>query len=150
MACSIERHESIIGAAKLERDRIKNLLDQGYTEDEVNDIPDLQEAYNNMQAIISKNIDEISKIKDPGKAVSNDVLTELNLNNPRVQGRSVFVVSGRVYEDGSVVYKVRYPQRNKEYTYKSGLMTADQVDPSEMARYGSEAEVDTNKKPDVK
>lgn len=146
MACSIERHESIIGAAKLERDRIKNLLDQGYTEDEVNDIPDLQEAYNNMQAIISKNIDEISKIKDPGKAVSNDVLTELNLNNPRVQGRSVFVVSGRVYEDGSVVYKVRYPQRNKEYTYKSGLMTADQVDPSEMARYGSEAEVDTNKK----
>lgn len=146
MACSIERHESIIGAAKLERDRVKALLDQGYIEDEVNDIPDLQEAYNNMQAIISKNIESISKIKDPGRAVSNEALTELNMNNPRVQGKPVFVVSGRVYEDGSVTYKVKYPQKDKEYSYKSGLMTAEQVDPSEIARYGSEPDTEINRK----
>ena len=146
MACSIERQESIIGAAKLERDRVKSLLDQGYTEDEVNDIPDLQEAYNSMNAIISKNVNEINKIKDQGRAVSNDALTDLNLNYPKYNGRPVNVVSGRVYEDGRVEYKVTFPGKDTEYPVKAALMTANQVDPSEVARYGSEAGVDINKR----
>lgn len=138
MACSLEERKAIKEAAKIEYDRLKDLLDQGYVEDEVNGVADIQAALDNMAAIINE---KPEKFKDQGVAIEPETILELNLNSPRVDGKPIEIISGTKFEDGKVTYKVKYPNGKKVYSVRSPRVSANQVDATELGRYGSEAGV---------
>lgn len=139
MACSLEERKAIKEAAKIEYNRLKGLLDQGYEEDEVNGIADIQIALDNMAAIVNE---KPEKFKDQGELIDQSTILEINLNNPRVAGKPIEIISGTRYENGKVTYKVKYPNGDRVYNIGSARMSADQVDPTEFGRYGSESGVD--------
>lgn len=136
MACSITKRKQIKEAAKEEYSRLEDLLSQGYVEDDLNGIPDIKAAMENMSHIESE---KIEKVVDIGELISEEVILELNMNSPRVGGKPIHIVSGTKYEDGRVTYNVKYPAGKTVYkNINSGRLTASQVDPTELGRYGSD------------
>ena len=139
MACSITKQKQIKEAARTEYSRLEDLLSQGYVADDLNGIPDIKAAMENMSAIESE---KIEKVVDTGELISEEVILELNMNSPRVGGKPIHIVSGTRYADGKVTYNVKYPAGKTVYkNIGSGRLTASQVDPTELGRYGSEESV---------
>lgn len=136
MGCSIKERAQLKEVARVEYSRLKDLSAQGYTEDIENGIPDIEAAIENMQAIING---KPEKIVDTGEKIDTDTVFELNMNAPKVNGRPVVILGGTRFEDGKVKYEVRFPNGKKKYEVGSARVTADQVDPTSLGRYGSEA-----------
>lgn len=139
MACSITKQKQIKEAARIEYSRLEDLLSQGYVADDLNGIPDIKAAMENMSAIESE---KIEKVVDTGELISEEVILELNMNSPRVGGKPIHIVSGTKYADGRVTYNVKYPAGKTVYkNIGSGRLTASQVDPTELGRYGSDESI---------
>ena len=92
MRCSIEKHQQLVDAAKIEYRRLAELQKQGYEEDLDNDILDIQEAMDNMRAVMQRKPEKI-KVTQPTqklemlnamiKANGNDGSLALAFNNSK-------------------------------------------------------------------
>ena len=81
MACSIQRQNQIVESAKVEYKRLAALKEQGYEEDLENGILDIQEAMDNMRAVIYKKPQNI--VESEVQVVDEMFINELNKNNPK-------------------------------------------------------------------
>lgn len=133
MACSIERQKQIVEAAKVEYKRLAALRDQGYDSDLENDIYDIEEAMNNMRAVVYKKPENI--VESEVTPIDEMFINDLNSNNPKDGKANIKVLSGVRTASGKLIYTVQYPNNEKEYKLPASRITADQV--SANAWYGT-------------
>ena len=140
MGCSITERRHLAEVARTEYKRLRDLASQGYTEDAENGIYDIEEAMENMKAIIYNRPELMS---DPGEAISTDIINTLNNNNPRRRNAPVTVVNGVKYKSGTVKYAVKYANNSSTYFINALELTADQVDPKQMTLGSTEKDLET-------
>ena len=92
MACSLERQKQIVEAAKSEYKRLAELQKQGYDSDLENSIYDIQEAMNNMRAIIYKKPENI--VQTEVTSIDESFINELNNNTPKDGKVKIQILSG--------------------------------------------------------
>lgn len=134
MKCSIDKQKQLIEAAKIEYRRLEDLQKQGYEEDLENGILDIQEAMNNMRAIIYKKPENI--VVSEVQQVDEMFINELNRNNPKDGKVKIQILSGVKTDKGKIVYTVQYPNNPKKYKLPATRITADQMDANNI--YGSD------------
>lgn len=134
MKCSIARQKQIVESAKAEYKRLTDLQKQGFEDNLENDILDIQEAMDNMRAIIYRKPENI--VESEPESVDEMFINKLNSNNPKDGKVKLMILSGIKLANGKVLYKVKYPNNNREYTLPASRISADQVNPSEV--YGSD------------
>ena len=132
MACSIEKQNQIIEAAKVEYKRLAALKEQGYEEYLENGILDIQEAIDNMRAIAYKKPQNI--VVSEVQQVDEMFINELNRNNPKDGKVKIQILSGVKTAKGKLIYTVKYPNNDKEYKLPASRITADQVSASNTGR----------------
>ena len=125
MACSVERQKQIVEAAKSEYKRLAELQKQGYDSDLENDIYDIQEALNNMRAIAYRKPENI--VQAEVTPIDQMFINELNNNKPKDGKVSIQIMSGVKTAKGQLVYKVKYPNKDKVYNLPASRINADQV-----------------------
>lgn len=124
MACSIERQKQIREAAASEYKRLAALREQGYDSDLENDIYDIEEAMNNMRAIVYKKPENI--VQAEPEPIDQVFINELNRNNPKDGKAKITILSGVKTSKGKLVYKVKYPNNEKEYSLVADRIITDQ------------------------
>lgn len=134
MACSIERQKQIIEAAASEYKRLAALRKQGYDSDLENDIYDIEEAMNNMRAIVYKKPENI--VESEVTPIDETFINELNNNTPKDGKVNIEVLSGVRTASGKLIYTVKYPNNEKEYKLPASRISADQVSVNDW--YGSD------------
>lgn len=132
MACSIERQKQIREAAASEYKRLVTLREQGYDSDLENDIYDIEEAMNNMRAIVYKKPENI--VQAEPEPIDQVFINELNRNNPKDGKAKITILSGVKTSKGKLVYTVKYQNNDKEYKLDASRISADQVSASDTGR----------------
>ena len=92
MACSIEEQNALVEAAKSEYKRLADLKNQGYEQDLENNIYDIEEAMNNMRAVIYRKPENI--VESEVQVIDEMFINELNRNNPKVGKAKITILSG--------------------------------------------------------
>ncbi len=147
MGCNKERQQQLVEAAKIEYRRLAELMRQGYEEDLENDILDIQEAANNMRAVIYKKPERI--IVSESKQLSAGWISELNANNPKINNTKIKIVNGVQRSNERIVYTYKYPNSNKEYTAQAERIITDKLRAS-VVKYSDENVGIGTKKGDAK
>jgi hypothetical protein len=129
MVCSIQQQKQIVEAAKVEYKRLADLQKQGFEDDLENNILDIQEAMDNMRAIIYRKPENI--VQTNYETVDSMFINELNNNNPKDNKVNIKVLNGVRTASGKLIYTVKYPNNEKEYKLPASRITADQVSANE-------------------
>ena len=93
MRCSIEKHQQLVDAAKIEYRRLVELQKHGYEEDLENNILDIQEAMDNMRAVMQRKPEKIKIFSAKGiKFVTGVVIVNNQLHPANKHCRDIRIL----------------------------------------------------------